>query len=282
VVTYHGSAKEKGDKREHGCEANGGEETRTKAVKTKRQKRRRADGIERWGVIGEKVGPPVRKEEKRVRRRRADYGSVKASERDLELLELIGEQYAITVPQLARLIERRLDTARSLRDRWKRAGWINSGQLSVQAPSFVWLTARGAANSGFRVWEPNATLALHIEAVTNIRIELEYGLPDGEWECERAVAQRLAKTQGRFHRGHLPDAVLHLPGGERIAIEVELTLKNRTRLKEIIQETSLRYDSVWYFAKPKPFAVLDKLAEASSRGNVYIRTYPFTNNVVSL
>jgi len=77
-------------------------------------------------VIEEKVvGPPVRKEEKRVRRRRADYGSVKASERDLELRELIGEQYAVTVPQLARLIDRRLDTARSLRDRWKRAGWIH-------------------------------------------------------------------------------------------------------------------------------------------------------------
>ena len=94
-------------------------------------------------MIDEKVGPPVRKEEKK-RRRRADYGSVKASERDLEMLVLIGEQYALTVPQLARLIDRRLDTARSLRDRWKRAGWINSGQLSMQAPSFVWLTAHGA------------------------------------------------------------------------------------------------------------------------------------------
>jgi hypothetical protein len=81
-------------------------------------------------VIEEKlVSPPVRKEEKRGRLRRADYGRVRASERDLELLEFIGEQYAVTLPQLARLIDRRLDTARSLRDRWKRAGWINSGQL---------------------------------------------------------------------------------------------------------------------------------------------------------
>jgi len=58
-----------------------------------------------------------------VRRRQADYGSVKASERDLELLVLVGEQYAV------RLIDRQVDTARSLQDRWKRAGWIHSGQL---------------------------------------------------------------------------------------------------------------------------------------------------------
>ena len=148
-------------------------------------------------MIEEKVGPPVRKEEKK-RRRRADYGSVKASERDLELLELVGEQYPVTVPQLARLIERQVDTARSLRDRWKRAGWIHSGQLSIQAPSFVWLTARGATGSPFRVWQPNATLALHIEAVTNIRILLERELRFGEWECERTVAQQLFKARGHF------------------------------------------------------------------------------------
>jgi hypothetical protein len=41
------------------------------------------------------------------RRRRSDFGSVRMSERDAELLLLIGEQYAITVDQLARLIERR-------------------------------------------------------------------------------------------------------------------------------------------------------------------------------
>ena len=233
-------------------------------------------------MIEEKVvGPPVRKEEKK-RRRRADYGSVKASERDLEMLELIGEQYAVTVPQLARLIDRRLDTARSLRDRWKRAGWINSGQLSMQAPSFVWLTAHGAANSSFRVWEPNSTLALHIEAVTNVRIELDHELHFGEWECERAAARRLAKTRGRSRRGHLPDAVLHLPGGERVAIEVELTLKNRTRLDEIVEKLAIEYDRVWYFATPRPHRVLGKIVEDNRHTDVYVRRYPLTEDIFSL
>jgi hypothetical protein len=196
-----------------------------------------------------------------------------ASERDLELLGLIGEQYAVTVPQLSRLIDRRLDTARSLRDRWKRAGWIASGQLLAHAPSFVWLTGKGAAlaSSPFRVWEPNHGLALHIEAVTEVRLALERDIRPGDWECERAVARQLA-NRGRRRR-HLPDAILHRHH-ERIAIEVELTLKNRRRLAEIALETSSSYDRVWYFAKPKLVPTLRKIAATNSYGNIDVRSYP--------
>jgi DNA-binding CsgD family transcriptional regulator len=77
-------------------------------------------------------------DEKTVRRgRRSDASSFRASERDTELLYLVGEQYALTLPQLARLIGRSPHTARALRDRWKRAGWIGSGKLAVSAPPFV-------------------------------------------------------------------------------------------------------------------------------------------------
>ena len=108
------------------------------------------------------------------------------------------EQYAITLPQLARLIERSFHTARALRDRWKRAGWVESGKLAVDAPPFVWLTGRGAAvaQSPYRTWQANHGLALHIEAVTEVRLLLEHQLGLGEWECERAIAQRLAQLGG--------------------------------------------------------------------------------------
>jgi hypothetical protein len=244
-------------------------------IKTEDQqaKKGRQDESQGGGVRKEEVRrPPARKNEK-VRRRRCDYGSVRASGRDLELLALIGEQYAVTLPQLARLIGRRLHTARSLRDRWKRAGWIASGQLSIQAPSFVWLTGQGAAGSPFRVWQPNNVLALHIEAVIEVRLLLERELHLGEWECERAVAQQLAGTRGRHSRGHLPDAVLHADG-ERIAIEVELTLKNRSRLAEIAEETSGSYDRVWYFAKPKLLPTLRKIAAENPWGTIDVYGYP--------
>ena len=210
-----------------------------------------------------------------MRRRRCDYGSVKASGRDLELLSLIGEQYAVTVPQLARLIGQRLHTARSLRDRWKRAGWVGSAQLSTLAPSFVWLSGRGAANvqSPFRVWQPTHGLALHIQAVTDVRILLDRHLHLGEWECERAVAQRLADERGHANRGHLPDAVLHTDDA-RIAVEVELTLKSRVRLKSIVEELGRDYDRVWYFVPERLTPALTEIAMDAPYSNVRVLQYP--------
>ncbi len=208
------------------------------------------------------------------RRRRYDDGSFRTSERDLELLYLIGEQYAITLPQLGRLIGRSFHTARALRDRWKRAGWVESGKLAVDAPSFVWLSGRGTAvaQSPYRTWQANHGLASHIEAVTEVRLLLEHQLGLGDWECEREIAQRLAQLNGRPH-SHLPDAVLTTREGQ-IAIEVELTLKNRRRLAQIADETSRIYERVWYFARPTLVPTLRRIAAESPWGNIEVHPYP--------
>jgi DNA-binding CsgD family transcriptional regulator len=214
--------------------------------------------------------------ETRARRgRRSDYGSFRASERDTELLYLVGEQYALTLPQLARLIGRSPHTARALRDRWKRAGLTGSGKLAVEAPPFVWLTGRGAAvgQSSYRAWQPNHGLALHIEAVTEVRLLLEDELRLGEWECERSIARRFAEYRGL--RTHLPDAILTTPQG-LIAIEVELTLKNRARLAEIARETGGAYHRIWYFARPTLIPALQTIAAESAWQNIDIYPYPPT------
>ncbi len=225
-------------------------------------------------VRGRPVGNEATVRRRGGRRRRYDNGSFRASERDLELLYLLGEQHAITLPQLARLIERSFHTSRALRDRWKRAGWVESGKLAVDAPSFVWLTGRGAAvaQSPYRTWQANHGLALHIEAVTEVRLLLQHQLALGDWECEREIAQRLAKLSGRL-RGHLPDAVLTTRDG-RIAIEVELTLKNRSRLAEIADDISRIYERVWYFATPTLVPTLRRTAAESPWGNIEVYPYP--------
>lgn len=207
------------------------------------------------------------------RRRRSDYGSFRASERDAELLYLVGEQYALTLPQLAALIGRSVHTARALRDRWKRAGWAGSGKLAVEAPPFVWLTGRGVAvaRSPFRPWQPNHGLAVHIEAVTWVRLLLERELGLGEWECERSIARRHAEQSGR--RRHLPDGILSSAEGQ-IAIEVELTLKNRGRLREIARDSGNTYQRVWYFARPTIIPTLRTAAAESAWQNILVYPYP--------
>src|ERR1700694_4054827 len=75
---------------------------------------------------------------------RSGSGQVWFSERDGRLLELVGEQYAVSVPQLAWLIGRTQHAGRWLRDRWRRAGWIESRPLTYGGPSFVWIPSHGA------------------------------------------------------------------------------------------------------------------------------------------
>lgn len=209
----------------------------------------------------------------RQRRRRADAGSRRLSERDLELLRLIGEQYAVSVEQLARLIGRSPRTGRWLRDRWRAAGWVESRKLTADGPPFVWLTGPGIrlVGSPFRRWRPNPTLAVHIEAVTEIRLLVERELGLGEWLCERTLAQQRSRESGR---GHLPDAVLLAAGGERVAIEVERTLKTRARLDALLLELAHGYDRVWYFAAPALVRRLRELAAGMPWQNIDVYAYP--------
>jgi hypothetical protein len=206
------------------------------------------------------------------RRARRDRGSHQVSERDIELLGLIGEQYAVTLDQLARLIGRTYRTARGLRDRWCDAGWTQSAKLAVDLPPFVWLTSRGSkvAQAPFRTWEANPGLASHIEAVTNVRLLVQRELRLGTWECERTIAQDFHSRSET--RAHLPDAVLVTP--QRIAIEVELTLKSRARLDAIVRELGETYPQVWYFATPKLIPTLEEIARIARWQNVRVHRYP--------
>ena len=215
------------------------------------------------------VGEEVRE---RRRSKRADSGSVRLSERDGRMLRLIAEQYAVSVDQLARLIGRSHRTGRWLRDRWRQAGWVESRQLTAEGPSFVWLTGAGAriAGSPYRTWRPNAALAGHIEAVTEVRLLLEQQLRLGAWVCERALAQCLS---GERAQAHLPDALL-TTGRGRIAVEVELTLKSRARLEALLEELGQSYDQVWYFANPPLLPTLRELAVQAPWQNITVHPYP--------
>src|SRR3954452_19174524 len=104
--------------------------------------------------------------------RRADAGVVRATERDLRLLRWVAEQYAVSIPQLARLMGRSEHAARWLRARWQRAGWAQGRTVFVGRPVFVWATRDGLrlAGVGLKVWEPSPGALAHIEAVNEVRL----------------------------------------------------------------------------------------------------------------
>ncbi len=194
--------------------------------------------------------------------RRADAGLVRATQRDLRLLRWVAEQYAVSIPQLARLMGRSEHAARWLRARWQRAGWAQGRTLLIGRPVFVWLTRDGSrvAGAGFKVWQPNAGALAHIEAVNDVRLLVAQRRPGAVWVCERELTARPLPGAPSV-RVHRPDAVVRVEGGRRVAVEVELTLKSRARLERIVGQLLGEFDAVWYFAAPAPARALEEIAE---------------------
>ena len=206
--------------------------------------------------------------------RRSDAGHLRVAQRDLELLRVVGEQFAITLPQLARLMGRSQHAARWPRARWQRAGWVEGRALLVSEPVFVWLTRPGQRLAGlpYKLWVPNPALLHHIRAVTDVRLWVTGRRPEAEWVSERALAWKQERGAGRRH-GHRPDALVRAEGQE-VAVEVELALKKRERLERLVRDTVARYGSVWYFAAPAPRAALLEIARAIPGERVQVFPLP--------
>lgn len=130
----------------------------------------------------------------RARATRSDAGTVRCSARDVELLRIVGEQYAVTLPQLARLMDCSPHAARWLRTRWERAGWARGRAVLVGEPVFVWLTRRGHGIAGvdYAVWRPNAGMLAHIAAVTDVRLDVLRRHPGAQWVSERELHREVA------------------------------------------------------------------------------------------
>ena len=66
----------------------------------------------------------------------------------------IGEQYAIRIDQLARLLGRSAgrtlteSTTRAAVARWVRGGFAQTRKVTVREPGFVWLTTKGLREVG--------------------------------------------------------------------------------------------------------------------------------------
>ena len=203
------------------------------------------------------------------RKRRSDYGSVILTERDLSLLQWIGEQYAIRFDHLQTLASRYSSDlpneelsyhgVYSIANRWVRAGLVERKKIFVGHPLWIWLTKKGLETAGLDLpyKEPAISRFAHIHAVNAVRLHVEARVGDkAKWICERE-ANALRKEEGQKH---LVDGLVQYPQGF-VAVEVELTQKRKIRLNSIIKELMANYHSVWYFAADECFNAVKSAIE---------------------
>jgi hypothetical protein len=188
------------------------------------------------------------------RKRRSDAGLIRATQRDLTILAWIGDMYALRIDHLQVLAAREseqtdnsqltLRAVQYLVDRWRRAGWVETRKLLVGEPGWVWLTSEGArmADVAFPARMPSVARLAHIHAVNQVRMYVEEAASGAEWESDR----RINADRKELGKRHLVDGLVHL-SGDTAAIEVEITAKNKRRLRSILMELTQDYESVWYF-----------------------------------
>jgi len=138
--------------------------------------------------------------------RRQDAGHPRVSPRDLSLLRLIGEHYAVTLPQLARLIGRSEHAARWLRARWQKAGWVEGRALIVGQPVYFWLTREGQrlARLDYKLWSPNPGILAHVRGRRGPPLR-HRAPPRGRVGLGAIVRERRTEPG---ESGHLPDALV--------------------------------------------------------------------------
>src|SRR5580692_1709336 len=105
--------------------------------------------------------------------RRADAGTVRLSQRDIDGLLLCGEHYGAPVDLLAAALlveEARLP---AITARWRRAGYAATGRLGP-GPAWYWLTRDGMTDTGldYPARRPSLGRLAHIRAVLAARLWL--------------------------------------------------------------------------------------------------------------
>jgi hypothetical protein len=181
----------------------------------------------------------------------------------------MGEQYAARVDQLEVLLGCGPRTVQRTVARLRDAGLITTRRLLVGEPAWVIPTGAGlrACGSSFGVWHPRIGLISHVGWVNEVRLHVQRRSPESEWVSERVPAR------DRRCGEHLPDGVV-VTGGQRVAVEVELTVKSRRRVAGILDELTGRFDAVVYFCAPGPYRQLAELAGTGRWARLDVRELP--------
>jgi hypothetical protein len=189
--------------------------------------------------------------------------------RDLDILAWTGEQYAARTDQLQMLMGAAPRTVQRTLARLRDHGLITTRRLLAGEPAWVLPTPAGlrACGSSFGVWQPRIGLLAHVAAVNDVRLHIQRRSPESEWIAERTL------TRDRQAGEHLPDALV-LADEQRVAVEVELTVKSQRRVITILDDLARRFDAIVYFCAPAPNRQLTELADSGRWPTLGVRELP--------
>lgn len=187
---------------------------------------------------------------------------IRLTERDIRILYFINDFGFCEMPQIENMFGLTKRRSYQVMERLLTAGLVKHERVFHGRHGVYRLSKKGAGYTDLPALT-RITLAHynHSLAVLDVYLYLRRKHPDVQWLSERHLVHE-KYFDGVGKRGHLPDGILLVQGEDnkeqKIAIEVELRLKSKTRIEKILKWYTSQFDfaEVWYFC---PQGVADSL-----------------------
>ena len=227
--------------------------------------------------------------------RRSPPRKIELTEPDLELLRFLAEHRLVLPEQAAVLLGRSQATARARLGRLEAAGYVRSKRLLHGRPPMQLITGPGLRVVGSALDPPHIDVRAYEHDVgvawlwlaarggtfgplEEIVAERRLRSHDGACRVDPDSPEPLGVRLGGFgargqERLHYPDLLLRTADGRRIALELELSSKQRTRLETILvgYGADPRIDGVVYLVDKAHVA--RSVSEAARRLGVSARVH---------
>lgn len=178
---------------------------------------------------------------------------IRLTERDLAILDFINQFGFCEMPHLDHRFGLHKPRNYQVINRLIDARLVTHERVFYGRHGIYRLTTQGAK---LTVLPPLARLPLgnytHDITLIEVYLRLRSRYPEATWISARQL-MRDKHADGVGQRGHLPDGILVFPDHRQIAIELELTMKSKPRLKSILTgySAAFSYKEVWYYC-PDP------------------------------
>lgn len=191
--------------------------------------------------------------------------------RDREILKFINAVGWCTAPQLEKRFRMKWWIFYRVMKRLIRAGLVVHYQVKFVWHGVYYLSSLGA---GYTDLPPIERISKgvfdHQQILVDVILKLFEMYPDAVWVSERHLIQQKFQY-GVGRAGHVADGVFIFPDGKKVAIEVELSLKSKERLRKIFNAYAgtLAYKEVWYYCADTVMSGVTKLAGKKSFIKIY-------------
>lgn len=193
------------------------------------------------------------------------------TKRDREILQFINSVGWCVAPQIGRRFGMKWWIVYRVMKKLIEAGLVIHERIRFETHGIYYLTSDGAAYTDLPVIDRVAKgIFDHQRILADVVIRLNELYPDAVWISERHLRQDKF-VDGVGKRGHIADGFLIFSTNHQVALEVELSVKGKDRLKGILRfyTTQLAIKEIWYFCSKPALHQLYELTQNKSRFKIH-------------